>query len=176
MKTLVTIILSITILCSIAYAKLYVWVDKDGIKHVSNIPPKEDVVLKKKREEGFAPPLKVKEDLILSKWFPLETKSGYTISGEVKNNSNYLFKNVIVRATVRDNKGKILIQMEVKTQPPDISPYGAGKFEIKNVKTNLSYLSKTNLRFDLFNSGKVETGAPPQTAEKKSSEDKEPIE
>ena len=176
MKKLVIITLVISVFSISAHAKMYVWVDKDGVKHMSNIPPKEDVVLKKKKGEGFAPPIEVKEDIALANWFPLETKSGFTITGEVKNNSpGFMFKKVQVRATIRDNKGKIVIQREVYTTPADIPPDGTGNFKIENVKTEPSYLSRTNIRFDLFKEGKVEITVPGKKTEKESPLKIEPV-
>jgi len=160
LKFLITLLAILVILSSIANAKLYIWVDKDGVKHVSNIPPKEEIVMKEKKEEGFAPPIKLKESLILSDWFPLKVKSGYTITGTVKNNSSYTFKQVIVRATAKDNDGNLLLQREVRTDPFNILPKGTGKFKIVNVKTDISFLTKKNLRFDIFNKGKIETTLP----------------
>ena len=167
MRLFILVLFVLTIMCSNTFCKLYIWVDKDGVKHMSNIPPKEDVIFKEKRGEGFAPPLEKKEGLLLSNWFPFETKSGYTISGEVENNSKYLFKKVVVRATIRDNSGKIIVQREVKTEPYDIASKEVGKFKIENIKTEISNLSKTNLRFDLFNVEKIETGVQGKKTEQK---------
>jgi hypothetical protein len=166
MKIFMTIFLTITILASTSYGKLYIWVDKDGIKHMSNISPKGDVVLKENKEEGYPPTIKSKEDLTISSWFPLGSESGFILTGEVKNNSINLIKKVKVRAIVKDNEGKTIFQKEVSTDPIDIKPEGIGNFKIENVKVDITFLSKKNLRLDIFNGGKVETKVPEKNESK----------
>ena len=158
MRIFITLFFLVAVFSSIAFGKLYVWVDKDGVKHMSNIPPKENVLLKEKKEESLKPSLEKKEGLILENWFPTETKAGYTLSGEVKNNSKFIFTTVLVRATIKDDKGKNILQRDVNTDPLDIQPGKTGKFKIENVKTQLQYLTKKHLRFDIFNGGKIEKG------------------
>jgi hypothetical protein len=151
----IIVFLMLVIFYSIAHAKLYIWVDKAGVKHMSNIAPKDEVVLKEEKLDESPKSLESKEDLVIIDWFPTETKTGFTISGEVKNNSSFLFyKNVMIRATIKDEKGENLFKEEVKTDPYDIPPEKTASFKFENVNTKLTYLSKKNLRFDILNSSK----------------------
>ena len=168
MRKISTIIILLVLLSSVAQGALYVWVDKDGIKHMSNLPPNDEVVLKEDKKEGAEKNVELKEDLVISNWFPLETKSGFTISGEVKNNSSFFYKEVIVRATIRNEKGENIYKEETRTDPYNIPPDKVGNFKFENVNTKLIYLSKKNLRFDILNKGKSENAI----KEKKPKEEK----